>query len=117
MFKTSDGRTTRDNIHICKVLVLRANVQTPRLSDTLHLGTKASDTAGGAVHRQEFDDRKFPMAYLIMKLLPREHRESMMKKECLALVWAVKNLSIYLIGREFIVETDHAPLLCMNKTK
>ncbi|GFO35038.1 retrovirus-related pol polyprotein from transposon 297 [Plakobranchus ocellatus] len=81
------------------------------------LATDASDTGVGAVLKQEFEDGTFPVVYLSKKLLPREQRYSVVEKECLALVWAVKKLSTYLIGREFIVETDHAPLLYLNKAK
>ena len=39
------------------------------------------------------------------------------ERKYIALVWAVKSLSTYLIGREFVAETDHAPLLYLNSAK
>ena len=81
------------------------------------LAADASDTGLGAVLMQEFEDGKFPVVYLSKKLLPREQRYSVVERECLALVWEIKSLSSYLIGREFLVETDHAPLLYLNKVK
>ena len=51
------------------------------------------------------------------KLLPRERNYSVIEKECYALVWAVKKFSAYPNGREFEVETDHHPLMYLNKAK
>ncbi|PIK62997.1 hypothetical protein BSL78_00004 [Apostichopus japonicus] len=39
------------------------------------------------------------------------------ERECLALVWAVHKFYIYLYGKEFLLETDHHPLVYINKTK
>ena len=39
------------------------------------------------------------------------------ERKYIALVWAVKSLSTYLIGREFVAETNHAPLLYLNSAK
>ncbi|GFR78367.1 reverse transcriptase [Elysia marginata] len=81
------------------------------------LSTDASDTGLGAILKQDHDGEKFPVVYLSRKLLPREQRYSVVEKECLALVWAVKSLNTYLWGRQFVIETDHAPLLYLNKAR
>ncbi|GFS11872.1 retrovirus-related Pol polyprotein from transposon 297 [Elysia marginata] len=81
------------------------------------LSTDASDTAVGAILSQDYEDGKFPVIYLSRKLLPREQRYSVVERECLALVWAVKSLTTYLLSREFVAETDHAPLLYLNRAK
>ncbi|GFO28067.1 reverse transcriptase [Plakobranchus ocellatus] len=60
---------------------------------------------------------KFRKEVQAMKLLPRKQRYSVVQKEYLTRVWAVKSLSTYLLGREFVVETDHAPLLYLNRAK
>ena len=39
------------------------------------------------------------------------------ERKYIALVGAVKSLSTYLIGREFVVETDHAPFLYVKPAK
>ena len=62
-------------------------------------------------------DGEHPVAYLSIKLLPREQNYSMIEKELLAIVWAVGSLSYYLDGRKFIIETDHNPLTWLNKMK
>ncbi|KAK3795951.1 hypothetical protein RRG08_053197 [Elysia crispata] len=81
------------------------------------LSTDASDTGLGAILKQDHHGEKFPVVYLSRKLLPREQRYSVVEKECLALVWAVKSLNTYLWGREFVIETDHAPLLYLNRAR
>ena len=81
------------------------------------LSTDASDTGLGAILKQDHNGEKFPEVYLSRKLLPREQRYSVVEKECLALVWAVKSLNTYLWGREFVIETDHAPLLYLNRAR
>ena len=40
-----------------------------------------------------------------------------MEKECLTVVYAVQKFYEYLYGREFILQTDHQPLVCMNHNK
>ena len=77
----------------------------------------ASNTGIGAALLQDHEDRRFPVAYASRKLLPRERNYSIIERECLALVYAVKKFRNYLYGREFILVTDHKPLAYMQKTK
>ena len=81
------------------------------------LSTDASYTGLGGILKQEHDGEKFPVVYLSRKLLPREQRYSVVEKECLALVLAVKSLNTYLWGREFAIDTDHAPFLYLNRAR
>ena len=55
--------------------------------------------------------------YVSRKFIPAETRYSTIERECLALVWAVKRLDPYLYGREFVLETDHQPLLFFNRSR
>jgi hypothetical protein len=43
-------------------------------------------------------------------LTDTERRYSTTERECLAVVWVLKKLRKYLLGRRFIVKTDHRPL-------
>ena len=79
--------------------------------------TDASSTGLGAVLLQEHDGEKHPVAYASRKLLTRERAYSTIERECLALVWGINKFQMYLEGKEFTLETDHQPLLYLNRTK
>lgn len=89
----------------------------PDLGKEYVLRTDASGEGLGAVLLQEENDQLFPVAYASRKLLDREKRYSTIERECLAIVWAVDKFSRYLYGRAFSLETDHQPLLYLNKQK
>ncbi len=42
---------------------------------------------------------------------------SIVEKECLAVKWALDSLKYYLLGREFILETDHKDLQWLQRIK
>ena len=81
------------------------------------LQTDASDTGIGAVLLQDYGGYRFPIYYASKKLLDRERRYSVIEKECLAIVWAIQKFQNYLYGKEFTLETDHQPLVYLNKSK
>ena len=66
---------------------------------------------------QDHDGEKFPVSYASKKLLPRERAYSVIERECLALVWAIKKYQTYLYGKEFLLQTDHQPLVYLNQCK
>ena len=79
--------------------------------------TDASGIAVSGVLLQEHDGRRFPVLYLGRKLKGAELNYPIVEQECLALVYSLDKLKFYLTGKEFILETDHAPLLYLNKYK
>ena len=81
------------------------------------LRTDASEVGIGAILMQRFGDRLFPMTYISKKLSDRERRFSTIKRECLALVWSVRKLRMFLYGSEFVLQTDHRPLSFLNQSK
>ncbi|XP_071493976.1 uncharacterized protein [Diadema antillarum] len=87
----------------------------PDLSQDFILRTDASNVGLGAVLLQTHQDERFPVSYASRKLLRREQAYSTIERECLAVVWAVKKFEPYLYGRQFVLETDHHPLVYMNK--
>ncbi len=87
------------------------------LSRHFILRTDASDVGVGAVLLQEYEDGIFPVAYASKKLLDRERNYSVIERECLAIVYGVKKFQKYLYGKEFIIQTDHAPLSYIQKCR
>ena len=66
---------------------------------------------------QEHEECLFPVYYISKKLLPREANYSTVEKECYAIIWAINKLQVYLLGNEFILQTDHKSLTFLNKAK
>ncbi|KAF0038912.1 hypothetical protein F2P81_009396 [Scophthalmus maximus] len=72
--------------------------------------TNASDLCVGAALLQGKPNRLQPVLYISRKLNKHEFRYSVVEKECLAFKWALDSLRYYLLGRKFILETDHRVL-------
>ena len=89
---------------ICTNSVLRS----PDFNRKFILQTDASQYGLGAVLEQEFEDGRRPVMFISKKLSGAECNYAVIKKECYAIVWAVKTLKVYLEGREFTIFSDHA---------
>ena len=81
------------------------------------LQTDASERGVGAVLCQLSEEEDKPVAYFSRKLLQREQKYSTIEKECLAIKLAIEAFNFYLMGRTFLIETDHRSLewLCRFK--
>lgn len=77
-------------------------------SNTFILQTDASSYAIGSVLCN--GDNK-PVAYASRNLNQAEIRYPTIEKELLAIVWSVKYFRPYLYGRQFVIRTDHRPLI------
>ena len=89
----------------------------PNFEKDFLLRTDASESGIGAVLLQEQGEYKLPIAYASKKLLDREKRYSVVEKECYAIVWGVQKFKCYLYGKEFVLETNHRPLVYLNTAK
>jgi hypothetical protein len=72
--------------------------------------TDASNFAVGAVISQDFGNGLQPVAFESRKMSPAEQNYAAHEKELLAIVHALKTWRVYLEGKHFIVQTDHASL-------
>ena len=79
--------------------------------------TDASEYGIGAALMQEFDSVLLPIEFASRKLQPREKNYSVVEKEGLALVFAIRKFDKYLFGKEFVIYTDHSALQYINKKK
>ncbi|XP_067296475.1 uncharacterized protein [Pseudorasbora parva] len=90
---------------------------TPDQAGEYQIPTDASDRGLGAVLAQEVEGGERPVLYISRKLSKREAKYSTIEKECLAIRWAVLTLRYYLLGREFTLCSDHAPLQWLHRMK
>lgn len=85
---------------------------------SLELHTDACESGLGAClsHRMNNSDLK-PIAFASRTLTKPEQNYSMIDKEALAIFYGVKKFEQYLIGRSFIIRTDHKPLVAIFGSK
>ena len=100
-----------------EVLTKAPILRLPNLHKPFIVQTDASDTGVGATLLQEYADEVFPVMYASKKLLPRERRYSVIEREGLAMLFAIKKFERYLYGREFTPQTDHQPLAYIKQAK
>ena len=99
---------------LCTSPVLR----NPDFSRRFILQTDASDRGVGAVLSQkDKNGEEHPVGYFSKKLLPREERYSTIEKECLAIKLGVQAFRVYLLWRQFTIQTDHRSLEWLNRLK
>lgn len=92
-------------------------LKSPDFDQPFTVQTDASDVGIGAALLQGEPGSLHPIAYISRKLLKNEVRYSVVKKECLAIKWALDSLKCYLLGRKFTLETDHCALSWLTNMK
>lgn len=85
----------------------------PDFAKQFTLTTDASNEGIGAILSQD----GHPCCYISRTLNPPERNYSTTEKELLAIVWAVKRLRQYLLGRKFLIRTDHQALKWLQNCK
>ena len=99
---------------LCTEPILRS----PDFDRQFILQTDASDRGIGAVLSQTDEDGvEHPIAFYSRKLIPREERYSTVEKECFAIKAATHNFRVYLLGRQFTIQTDHRALEWLDRLK
>ena len=78
------------------------------------LETDASDECIGAALMQKIDDKELPIAFFSRSMNAAEKNYATSQKELLAIVKAVEHFRQFLYGKEFIIKTDHAPLISIK---
>ena len=78
-----------------------------RHGDQLVLSTDASGFGIGAILFQIQDGTEKVIYYASCKLNRAQENYSATERECFGIIWAIKKFRHYLIGSEFLVQTDH----------
>jgi hypothetical protein len=93
-------------------ILVKRDFQVPML-----VQTDACDTGLGDILSQVHSGEEHPIMYITRNLIPRENKVLNVKKECLAVKWALDTLKYYLLGTHFTLITDHDPLVWMARGK
>jgi len=88
----------------------------PSDEGTYVLDTDASDFGLGAVLSQRQDEQEKVIAYASRTLAKPEQKYETTRKELLAIVTGLKQFRQYLLGRHFVIRTDHAALTWLRRT-
>ena len=90
----------------------------PDFSRLFIVQTYASEVGVGAVQSQtDTEGYDHPVAYFSRKLLPREQKYATIEKECLAIKLGIEAFQVYLLGKEFTIQTDHRALQWLTRFK
>ena len=102
---------------LCKIQELISSepaLIVPDIDALFFVQTDASGSGLGCVLLQMRDGNLRPCRFHSRKLFPRETRYAVIEREALAIVWGLQKLSRFLLGTEFVLQTDHAPLTCIT---
>ena len=91
---------------LCKEPILKL----PNFNKQFIIATDASAHSVGAVLSQDFEGNELPIAYASRQLKNAEKNYSTTERECLALIFGLKQFRCYVYGNRFTVITDHQPL-------
>ena len=81
----------------------------------VRLSSDASNDGLGAALLQEVDGKWMPVAYASRAMTSAERNYAQILKEMLGVVFACERFHCYVYGRQFVVETDHKPLISISE--
>jgi len=88
----------------------------PTEEDQFVLDTDASEESIGSVLSVVRDGQERVVAYAGRSLNKNELNYCATRKELLAIVYFTKHFRQYLLGRSFVIRTDHAALTWLQRT-
>ena len=92
-------------------------MNTPNFSQSFILELDACEYGLGAVLIQEYDEKKYVIAYASRTLSPAERQYGATEREALAIVWATKHFRPYLEGNKIYIRSDCKALEWMRTAK
>jgi len=81
--------------------------------DTKISADSSSFGLGAVILQKQPDHCWKPIAYASRSLSECERRYAQVEKEALACTWATEKFTDYVLGKSFILETDHKPLVAL----
>jgi len=81
------------------------------------LDTDASETSIGAELLQIHDEKEYVVSYASKILTPAQKRYCTTRRELLAIITFTRQFRNYLLGRQFIIRTDHSSLTWLLRFK
>jgi RNase H-like domain found in reverse transcriptase/Integrase zinc binding domain len=101
----------QEAFHKIKQLITNAPLlKIPSLRKPFVIATDASAVALGAVLSQDYNGKEHPISFASRVLTEAEMNYSVVEKELLAIVFAIKKFRCYVYGNRFTVFCDHNPL-------
>jgi len=89
---------------------------TPQADGCFYLDSEASDLGLGVVLSQIQNGKKRVIAYASQTLTQEEKVNCVTRKKLLAVVFGLKKFRLYLMGKYFVVRTDHLAIQWLRKT-
>ena len=90
----------------------------PKLNETFYVEVDVSNSAvGGVLTQVNKGGKSQPVTYFSKALQKSQKNCSTHPKEASVLIVAVRQWHVYLMGREFVIKTDHNPLVHLRNTK
>ena len=100
-----------------KKLTCAPIMSTPNFNEPFILELDACEYGLGAILAQEYDKRKFVIAYASRTLSPPERNYSATEREALAIVWATQHFRPYLEGTKVFIRSDCKALQWLKNAK
>ena len=99
-----------------KSLATQPTLKPVDFTKTFIVTVDTSDDSHGALLSQKHDNGvEYPCAYASQTIGEGAKKKAAFHKEKLGVRWALRHFKPYLIGKSFIIRTDHKPLLFLKK--
>ncbi|XP_063750626.1 uncharacterized protein K02A2.6-like [Eleginops maclovinus] len=81
--------------------------------ETIVAADASSFGLGGVLSQKQLSGEWRPVAFISRSMTITERRYAQIEKEALALTWACERFQSYLIGMDFLIQTNHKPLISL----
>lgn len=102
---------------IKKLLISSPILAYPDFTKQFKVVVDASQLGCGAIICQDHDGSDLPISFISRTFKKGETNKAIIEKELIAIHFALKTFRHYLYGQNFLVYTDHKPLIYLFKLK